>query len=280
MNDESKTKHSEIGRRLCRHGKIARLPHAVREELNLRLQDGESGKGLVAWLNGLPEAKAALRREFGGCAINEQNLSDWKQGGFRDWVAKREAEELMDDTLAECRGLKKDGRNRTRGSRRNSREKAVETESLSDRVAAWFFPHYVAAARGQLSAAQTPMERWSVLRTICADLAGLRRSDHHVERLRICQQKLRLETEEDQKITENEVVEWVQAHPDIEQKIWPDREWLTDEEKEECTDQILGITRPLKTAVPCDDGSGATVGAAAPVREGDSAEAKNQGESS
>jgi len=50
MNDESKTKLAGTGRRLCRHGKIARLPHAVREELNLRLQDGESGKGLIAWL--------------------------------------------------------------------------------------------------------------------------------------------------------------------------------------------------------------------------------------
>ena len=164
----------------------------------------------------------------------------------------------MDDTLAESRELKKHGGNLTRGPRRKPGEKEAETECLSDKVAGWFFPYYVAAARGQLSAAETPGERWSVLRTICADLASLRRSDHYVERLRIWQQKLRVETEEDQTLTEKEVVKWVRAHPDVEQKIWPDREWLTEEEKEEYADQNLGITRPLKTDVAGDDGPDAT----------------------
>src|SRR5712692_3098289 len=36
-------------------GKIARLPLAIREQLNRRLQDGEIGKELVVWLNAAPE---------------------------------------------------------------------------------------------------------------------------------------------------------------------------------------------------------------------------------
>jgi hypothetical protein len=183
MNEESETK-CNASRRACRRGKIARLPHAVREELNQRLLDGESGNGLIQWLNELSEARAALQREFGGGDINEQNLSEWRQGGFRDWLAKAEAEELMAETLAECSEAKGKSGSRVAASRsKGSRDK--DMESVSDRVAAWFFPHYVAAARGQLSAAQTPAERWSVLRAICADLAGLRRNDHYVERLRI-----------------------------------------------------------------------------------------------
>jgi hypothetical protein len=199
MNEESTTEPPLTPRTMCRNGKIARLPHAVRLELNQRLRDGESGKGLVEWLNDLPEVKAALQREFGGRAIREQNVSEWKQGGFLDWVAKTEADELMADTLAE--GRKSNGAPAPRASalrRKSSRVKTqpAETESVTDRVAGWFFPHYVAAARGQLAAAQTPAARWSVLRTICADLASLRRSDHYVERLRIWREKLRVETEE------------------------------------------------------------------------------------
>jgi hypothetical protein len=39
-------------------GKIARLPRERREELNGRLQNGEVGRKLVEWLNGLPAAQA------------------------------------------------------------------------------------------------------------------------------------------------------------------------------------------------------------------------------
>ena len=60
-----------------RKGKIARLPKTIRDELNQRLADGESGRRLIAWLNSLPEVDAVLDREFGGRAISEQNLSEW-----------------------------------------------------------------------------------------------------------------------------------------------------------------------------------------------------------
>jgi hypothetical protein len=71
-------------------GKISRLPRDIREQVNQRLDAGEPGKRLVAWLNDLPEVKALLVAEFGGAAINEQNLTNWKQGGFRDWRMQQE----------------------------------------------------------------------------------------------------------------------------------------------------------------------------------------------
>ncbi len=37
---------------MARTGKIARLPRALREELNRHLDEGEAGVDLVAWLNG------------------------------------------------------------------------------------------------------------------------------------------------------------------------------------------------------------------------------------
>ena len=49
---------------MTRVGKIARLPRALREQLNHRLQDGELGRRLVDWLNASPEVKAVLAAEF------------------------------------------------------------------------------------------------------------------------------------------------------------------------------------------------------------------------
>lgn len=75
---------------MTRRGKIARLPRNVRDELNQRMEDGEPGKDLVAWLNGLPEVKGALERHFGGREITEQNLSEWKAGGYLEWQKQEE----------------------------------------------------------------------------------------------------------------------------------------------------------------------------------------------
>ena len=43
------------------NGKIARLPRAIRDELNRRMDDGQTGKELLPWLNGLPKSKTAGR---------------------------------------------------------------------------------------------------------------------------------------------------------------------------------------------------------------------------
>ena len=45
---------------MTRLGKIARLSREIRDELNVRLQNGEVGRKLVEWLNGLPAAQAVL----------------------------------------------------------------------------------------------------------------------------------------------------------------------------------------------------------------------------
>src|ERR1700723_3658556 len=76
---------------MTRLGKIARLPRETRELLNVRLNNGEEGKALVVWLNGLPEAQAVLAAKFEGRAISEQNLSEWKKGGYEDWVRHQES---------------------------------------------------------------------------------------------------------------------------------------------------------------------------------------------
>ena len=78
---------------MTRTGKIARLPLFIRNLLNKQLQNGRPGTHLIPWLNSLPEVKSVLKAHFRGQPINAQNLSEWKQGGYRDWLAGREARE-------------------------------------------------------------------------------------------------------------------------------------------------------------------------------------------
>ena len=74
---------------ISRRGKIARLPAAVREELNRRLDEGWTGKELTVWLNTLPVAQAMVAADWNGKPIREQNLSEWVHGGYRDWQARQ-----------------------------------------------------------------------------------------------------------------------------------------------------------------------------------------------
>lgn len=72
-------------------GKIARLPRAVRDELNRRLDDGEKGEALLEWLNDQPATREAVTARFGGHPVTKQNLSEWRQGGFLDWRRQQES---------------------------------------------------------------------------------------------------------------------------------------------------------------------------------------------
>jgi hypothetical protein len=58
-----------------RTGKIAQLPRAVREQVNLMLDEGKQYQPIIDWLsaNGHP-------------GITHNNLTNWKAGGFQDWL--------------------------------------------------------------------------------------------------------------------------------------------------------------------------------------------------
>jgi len=80
---------------ISRIGKIARLPHSLREQLNLKLHDGLPAKSILPWLNSLPEVKAILATDFDNRPISKQNLSEWKQGGHRDWLLQYHAAHFL-----------------------------------------------------------------------------------------------------------------------------------------------------------------------------------------
>lgn len=74
---------------MARTGKIARLPLRIRDELNSRLRENESGQTILEWVNDLPETKELLKRSFGGEPISDANLSIWRApgGGYEEWLA-------------------------------------------------------------------------------------------------------------------------------------------------------------------------------------------------
>jgi hypothetical protein len=72
-----------------RNGKIARLPQNIREELNVRLERSERSPQLLAWLNALPEVREFVQREFGGEPVSKHNLSQWRLGGYQDWLTRK-----------------------------------------------------------------------------------------------------------------------------------------------------------------------------------------------
>jgi len=87
---------------MTRTGKIARLPRNIRDELNRRLDNGEQGVRLIAWLNELPDVKQVLARDFEGRPITKSNLTEWKNGGYLDWQSQGE-------TAAFVQQIKEDG---------------------------------------------------------------------------------------------------------------------------------------------------------------------------
>ncbi|HWD90966.1 MAG TPA: hypothetical protein VG938_01325 [Verrucomicrobiae bacterium] len=90
-----------------RLSKIARLPAAIREQLNRRLHNGELGKTILPWLNELPETKCVLAELFQGKPINHQNLSEWRYAGYQDWLQVQQRLEWYDGLTEQEAALKK-----------------------------------------------------------------------------------------------------------------------------------------------------------------------------
>jgi len=184
---------------LTRNGKIARLPLAVRQELNRRLDEGEQGKKLVAWLNDLPAVQNVVAAEFGGKAIRQQNLSEWKQGGYRDWQAKQEALEIAERLGDDAAEWNPEGRT-----------------PLTETLALWLAVRYAMAT--QRVTETGGLEGWRLLREMCCDIVDLRKGDHTAERLQIEREWLELEKEGTEKRV-LEKIEDVLKQPETKQRL-------------------------------------------------------------
>jgi len=96
--------HSErFGRE--RRGKVARLPHSVREALNDRLREGVAADEILSWLNSLPEVRDLLQKRFDGLPIGRENLSRWRLGGYAGWLENEQTKEAISTMATACRNI-------------------------------------------------------------------------------------------------------------------------------------------------------------------------------
>lgn len=75
---------------MARHGKIARLKHEHRTHVNEMLRDGASAARVIAFVQKLADAG---ERDANGDPIeplNDQNVTNWREGGFREWLKEQE----------------------------------------------------------------------------------------------------------------------------------------------------------------------------------------------
>ena len=148
---------------MSRRGKIARLPFSVRDVLNTRLFEGEQARSILKWLNSHPMIRSVLDSEFDGKPIRAQNLSEWRKGGYREWLLQHEAMRSVTRLNRDFVGLN-----------------AISGD-LTEKVALLLTSHYLRATQAKLD--KDGQLDWKTLHEFCSDLVALRRGDHSKHRL-------------------------------------------------------------------------------------------------
>lgn len=164
-----------------RRGKIARLPLSIREELNRRLLENEPARKICAWLMTLPEA-VDVCDEFGEQPIDERNISDWRAGGYADWLRRRESiEDTRELAKWSVQLAKASGGNLSEGAAAILSGKILEV--LED----------VAKLKSE-AGSQTPEQMAAMaeaMKSLTDSLSSLRAGDH--DRVRLDQNEKKIE---------------------------------------------------------------------------------------
>ena len=179
--------------------KIARLPRDIRNQLNRRLQDGEPGNRLVEWLNSLPEAQTDQSPKSGGNLFNGQDVSEWEQGGYRDWQAQQAALEQVRQLSADVAELKPAGEG-----------------ALTDTLAQFLSAQYVVAAKAAVRQARGKPLDLKTLQVLCNDVAALRRGDQNAGWLCLEHEKFAESRKEGQERALEICLEETRKWPDVE----------------------------------------------------------------
>ena len=166
---------------MSRIGKIARLPHDIREQLNRRLMDGQSGPDILEWVNELPQCRQMLAQKFASHPIDQSNLYEWRHGGYEEWLYHEDRRDRLGAQFAHLAKLDAIG---------DGHEVA---ERLGALVAAELARHL-----NFLEGINDMNERWTRLREISRELTRFRRENCNHKRLRLAEQRLENETERQQ----------------------------------------------------------------------------------
>jgi len=156
---------------MTRNDKIARLPRSLRDQLNHRLSANEDGDAILDWLNSTPNVKDLLARDFAGEPVSQQNLHEWRQGGFVEWQTRQ-------DLFAEAADL----------TDANGEWDALAANDFTERLAAVLVVRYAdALARWNGGDDEAFRLKLRDLRRFNQDLAVLRRYNQSAARLKMDQ---------------------------------------------------------------------------------------------
>ena len=206
---------------MTRNGKIARLPLAVRQQLNLRLQNGALAQDLLSWLNRLPEVQAILAAHFAAKPIDESNLTHWKQGGYLEWEAQEQAQRTALAFLEAQPG-----------------EPQVPVGALSERLRAFCATLLAAETLRVAALAESPEKRdqWEM---VFSQMTLLCQADRAADWVQIQREQLELQRENSRSARERQFKEW--AKKDENRAAFGIQREITEEEKQQRIRQIMGL---------------------------------------
>jgi hypothetical protein len=214
-----------------RNGKIARLPLAIRQQLNQRLQNGEPGKDLIPWLNSLSEVQAVLAAQFNGQPIMQNNLSRWKTGGYVRWEAEQTAQEAAARLVEQSAGLQE-----------------AAKQGLADHMTVVLTAR-MAVELERLDTVPDGEEKSKIWRQLIGSLVLLRRGNLQGERILVEREKLGFRRELHQRDREAEFWLWIEKEEYrdriLEKLLTPEQNDAEierrNEEKRRRVKEILGI---------------------------------------
>jgi hypothetical protein len=187
-------------------GKIAKLPPAIQEQLNQRLEKHEPASTILPWLNSQPEVKEVLKAEFNGARISQQNLSEHRRRAFREWQDRLEAIDFATTLNQEDSALQR-----------------VVPADLTDKLARWVSLRYAAAAKSISTSRCNSGKSLRQIRDLCFFTLALRRGELSARRAAMEQERLALEKSILAQEQEKTFWEWTKR-PEIQGKLYPHRD--------------------------------------------------------
>jgi hypothetical protein len=163
-------------------GKIGRLPKSIRDDLGHRIEDSEPGRESVKWLNGETRVQEILKKQFGGRAVTEQNLSEWKQGGHPEWLRQEETRLLVTRLTEQSDDL----------------NEAADGMEISDRYASVLAVELIRVTRTQLEKETDPENRWQIIYEVHRELSQMRGDDSRAVRTGIKRERWNREKEREE----------------------------------------------------------------------------------
>src|SRR5262249_4378288 len=111
-----------------------------------------------------------------GRPIREQNISEWRKGGYRDWLAQRVAMEQGEEMSEDVAEMGRIARN-----------------SVADRLAAFLSSHYAVAIKKAVGDSAGGRVCLKTLQAMCRDVVALRRGEQGAQWLSLEQKRLKLD---------------------------------------------------------------------------------------